>query len=200
MIRHMLKRSPILPFSMMRYLSSQTVNSSQATPKQVNQIPNYTQEEFNENEKALSRLYEHIPRIGSRYLHGLRLKKFVNKMEQLYLKERKFQRDNEKRAKQFLIVSLGSTIPIHDAFRYYFKCSTDEFAARNIVMCLKTIGDVLRIRGPSPVHYLDYSQDQLVESWQFVHLLEDIKFALKLSTVIIPYDISRVILNTNTRL
>jgi hypothetical protein len=189
MIRYLLKRSPIFPFSRIRLLS---------TNIEVNEEPRLSQEELKENERVMSKLYEHIPKIGLKYLRGLRFKKFIGKMEQLYLKECKWQKDNVKRAKEFMIASVASTTPIHDAFRHYFKRSSNEYAARNIVMCLKSIENILKVRGPTnPSHYFDYSQEQMLESWQLVHVIEDIQFALKLTSIIIPYDIYRVLF-TNT--
>jgi len=196
MIRYLFKRLPILPFSHIRLLSTQrtSIKMNTRTKEQLNKNTKLSQEEFKENERMMGKLYEHIPKIGSKYLRGLRFKKFVDKMEQLYLKERKWQKDNEKKTKEFMIASLASTTPIHDAFNYYFKRSSREYSSRNIMMCLKCIGDILKVRGPTnPAHYFDYSQEQMLESWQFGDLIEDIQFALKLSTIIIPHDISRVL-------
>lgn len=192
MIRHLFKRSRILPLSSIRQASAQTVGAAGATPEGNTPDPPRRPLEETKEEKTIGKMYEHIPKTGSKYLRGLRFKKFVDKMEQLYLKERKWQLDNEARAREFMAASLASATPIHDVFKHYHRRSAREFAGRNIVMCLKSIGDVLRVRGPSPVHHFDYSQEQLLDSWQLYHLIEDVQFALKLSSLVIPRDISKV--------
>ncbi len=143
-------------------------------------------------EELVTRLYEKLPTAGPKYIRNLRFKKFVEKMERIYLLEREWQRAAEKRDKDFAIFTTSSKAPIHEIFTHYNAHSKSGFSARDIAGCLKGIADVFRVRGPIPYHYFDYDRKETLQSWQMYHLFEDINHGFKLSTLILPHDISKV--------
>ena len=166
--------------------------AAQNTSTATRSAPTAATAPLTENEKLITQLYENIPKTGPRYIRNLRFKKFVEKMERIYLLEREWQRNAEKRDKDFMIHTISSKAPIHETFSYYNANNKAGFSGRNIAGCLKGISDILRVRGPIPVHYHDYSAKEVLSSWPMYHFLEDIDHGFKISTLLLPHDMANV--------
>ena len=161
---------------------------------------NQVKNEENRNpgdQELIPKVFVGVSKGVPKYIKGLRFKKFVEKMEYIYLSELRWQRKLDKLK---AAVSAGIFVaknPLHEALRAYQKNNSAGFSSENLATCIQTLSDVFKCRGTKPKPYYDYTRTELISSWQMYHVLDDIKHGLKLSTMFLPYNMARVLLNSN---
>jgi len=205
MIRRIIRNSRI-PYSILRTFSSQdgpdtqssepstttTTTTSTSDEDEMDESSRFFPRFVEKDDPMITNLFSHIPEKGPRNTRNLRFRKFVEKMEQIYISERNYQKDMETMDRKFTRLFVSGKMPLHDIFKEYSAKNREGYQGRLIAKCLKGFSDTLKSRGTVYITYHDYSHKDLLESWQFYHLLENIKHTFKLTTFIIPHDISNV--------
>lgn len=137
-------------------------------------------------------LFTGIKQGTPKYLKELKLKKFMETMETIYLEEAKWERKLAERNYTLNCAILGGKNPIHDIFLAYSKLNYRGFSGENVSNTVSYIANVFKARGANPINYFDYSVVETFNSWQMKHLIDDIKFGLKPSSIFLPYHIAKV--------
>ncbi len=147
-----------------------------------------------QQEKMITSLYDDLVKgEAPRYMKVLRFKKFVDKMEHIYLSELARRKTYDRRDHELRMQIMMSKTPLHDVFRAHHQIDyAVGFSGERLADCVTALADVMRARGPKPALYWDYDRKRLASSWQMYHFIEDVQHGLKKPTIFHPHHIAAV--------
>lgn len=119
---------------------------------------------------------------------------FIEKMHQLYKKERRLEKKKKEGLARMSVTPVHSSAPIKQCLNEYSRLSRGGFDCDLLAQSLTRLNHVVVALGNNPLTFSDYTLSEMDQSWRMDKLAEDIKFGLDPNPNIFfsPYNMAKV--------
>lgn len=104
---------------------------------------------------------------------------FIEKMDQVYKSELRFQRKLKKEIDRHIKAPLYSQTPLKEILRSYNTLSARGFNPELVTKTLTSLDNAIRARGFRGRFMQDYTQEEFEQSWRMAKFFEDVEFGLR---------------------